>query len=298
MIFTTHVLRFIMPRLLSSVVLASVLLITLTACESPSPDADAPNASDTDTTAVAFPDGELVDLSHPFNDDSIYWPTATQEFELTEEFVGETNGYFYSSYVFTGAEHGGTHMDAPFHFAESAEAAEEQFTADEISVDRLIGPAVVVDVSTQVADDRTYQVQVADFEAWEDEHGAIPNGALVLLNTGSAQFYPDREAYMGTAERGEDALADLEFPGLHPNAAEWLVANRSIAAIGLDTPSIDYGPSEDFAAHRILFPENIAVFENLTNLNDLPPTGAHLMALPMKIEGAGGAPLRAVAVLP
>jgi kynurenine formamidase len=287
-----------MPRLLPSVVLAFVLLITLTACEAPSPNADESDASDTDTTAVAFPDGELVDLSHPFNAESIYWPTATQEFELTEEFVGETNGYFYSSYVFTGAEHGGTHMDAPFHFAESAEAAEEQFTVEEIPVDRLIGPAVVIDVREQATNDRLYQVQVADFEAWEAEHGRLPDGAMVLLNTGSAQFYPDRTAYMGTAERGEAALPDLEFPGLHPDAAEWLTANRSIQAIGLDTPSIDYGPSEDFAAHRILFPENIAVFENLTNLNDLPATGAHLMALPMKIEGAGGAPLRAVAVLP
>jgi kynurenine formamidase len=287
-----------MPHLVPSVLLNITLLFTLTACNTPSPDAGEPDTSDADTTAVAFPDGELVDLSHPFNDESIYWPTATQEFELTEEFVGETNGYFYSSYVFTGAEHGGTHMDAPFHFAESAEAAEEQFTVEEIPVDRLIGPAVVIDVREQATDDRLYQVQVADFEAWEAEHGRIPDGAMVLLNTGSAPFYPDREAYMGTAERGEEALPDLEFPGLHPDAAEWLVANRSIEAIGLDTPSIDYGPSEDFTAHRILFPENIAVFENLTNLNDLPATGAHLIALPMKIEGAGGAPLRAVAVLP
>lgn len=284
-----------MLRALPSVLFAAALVFALTGCETPSPDAD---ASDADTTAVAFPDGELVDLSHPFNAESIYWPTATQEFELEEEFVGETNGYFYSSYVFTGAEHGGTHMDAPFHFAESAEAAEEQFTVEEIPVDRLIGPAVVIDVREQATDDRLYQVQVADFEAWEAEHGPIPDGAMVLLNTGSAQFYPDREAYMGTAERGEEALPDLEFPGLHPEAAEWLVENRSIQAVGLDTPSIDYGPSADFAAHRVLFPENIAVFENLTNLNELPAAGAHLMALPMKIEGAGGAPLRAVAVLP
>lgn len=283
---------------LSFVWFAALLLMVGSGCDTSAPEGSNTDTSDSDTTALAFPNGELVDLSHPFNEESIYWPTATQEFELTEEFVGETNGYFYSSYVFTGAEHGGTHMDAPFHFAESAEAAEEQFTAEEIPVDRLIGPAVVVDVREQAANDRLYQVQVSDFEAWEDEHGTLPDGALVLLNTGSAQFYPDREAYMGTDERGEEALADLAFPGLHPDAAEWLVENRSISAIGLDTPSIDYGPSEDFSAHRILFPENIAVFENLTNLNDLPATGAHLMALPMKIEGAGGAPLRAVAVLP
>jgi len=283
---------------LSFVWFAALLLMAGSGCDTSGPESSNTDASDSDTTAVAFPDGELVDLSHPFNAESIYWPTATQEFELTEEFVGETDDYFYASHVFAGAEHGGTHMDAPFHFAESAEAAEEQFTAEEIPVDRLIGPAVVIDVREQAANDRLYQVQVSDFEAWEDEHGTLPDGALVLLNTGSAQFYPDREAYMGTDERGEEALADLAFPGLHPDAAEWLVENRSISAIGLDTPSIDYGPSEDFSAHRILFPENIAVFENLTNLNDLPATGAHLMALPMKIEGAGGAPLRAVAVLP
>ncbi|MES3629441.1 MAG: cyclase family protein [Longimonas sp.] len=285
-----------MLRALPSGLFAALLVFVLTGCEAPSPDADLSETSG--AAAAAFPDGELVDLSHPFNDESIYWPTATQEFELEEEFVGDTGNYFYASHVFRGAEHGGTHIDAPFHFAESAEAAEEQFTVEEIPIERLVGPAVVIDVSEQATDDRLYQVQVSDFEAWETEHGRIPNGAMVLLNTGSAQFYPDREAYMGTAERGEEALPDLAFPGLHPDAAEWLVANRSVSAVGLDTPSIDYGPSEDFAAHRILFPENIAVFENLTNLNDLPPTGAHLIALPMKIEGAGGAPLRAVAVLP
>lgn len=247
----------------------------------------------------AFPDGEIVDLTHPFNEDTIYWPTAPQEFELEEDFVGEVDGeYFYAAYTFCTAEHGGTHLDAPVHFADSEEEAEDQWASDEIPLDRMMGDAITVDVSEQALADSDYQVQVEDFEAWEAEHGPIPDGAIVLIDTGYAQFWPDREAYMGTDERGEAALEDLSFPGLHPDAAEWLVDNRSIHAIGLDTPSIDYGQSEGFESHRILFGDNIVVLENLANLDALPPMNFSVVALPMKIEGGSGGPLRAAAVLP
>jgi kynurenine formamidase len=240
-----------------------------------------------------FPAGTVVDLTHPFNEQSVYWPTAAQEFTLTPEFEGETEaGYYYSAYQFAGSEHGGTHMDAPKHFHRGGEAAHE------VSLDRLMGPAVLVDVADSALANPDYQVSVADFEAWEAEHGAIPDGAIVLVRTGYGQYYPDREQYMGTAGRGEDALADLHFPGLHPDAAQWLVDTRSIHAIGFDTPSLDYGQSADFRAHQILFAEGIAGFENLANLDRLPPQGFHVIALPMKIEGGSGGPARIVALLP
>lgn len=268
-------------------VLISALAVLLMGCP---PAEEAP---------PAFPEGEVVDLTHPFNEETIYWPTAPQEFEMEEDFVGEVNDeYFYAAYTFCTAEHGGTHLDAPFHFADSEEEAQDQWTTEEIPLDRLMGNAVVVDVSEQALDDRNYQVQVEDFEDWEDEFGQIPDGAIVLLNTGYAQFWPDREEYMGTDERGEEALDDLSFPGLHPEAAEWLVENRSIHAIGLDTPSIDYGPTEGFESHRILFGDNIVVLENLANLDELPPTNVSVVALPMKIEDGSGGPLRAAAILP
>ena len=102
---------------------------------------------------------------------------------------------------------------------------------------------------------------------------------------------------MGTDERGPAAVAKLHFPGLHPDAARWLVANRQINAIGLDTPSIDYGQSTLFESHRILFEKNIPAFENVANLDQLPVKGFTVIALPMKIKGGSGGPVRIIAML-
>lgn len=262
-----------------------LLAVLLGACQSPEPASDADPES-------PFADRTLVDLSYAFNDSTVYWPTADQEFEHNEEFVGETEaGLYYATYWFQGSEHGGTHMDAPKHFVKGQSALHE------VPVEQLVGPAVVVDVSEQALDDPDYRVTTDDLTSWEDEYEEIPAGAIVLLRTGYEQYYPDREQYMGTAERGEEALQNLHFPGLHPEAAQWLVENRSVKAVGLDTPSIDYGQSAKFMAHRILFNEEIVVLENLTNLSDLPARNFHVIALPMKIEGGSGGPARVVALL-
>ena len=242
--------------------------------------------------AEGFPGGRIVDLTHPYDAQTVFWPTA-EGFELDVDFRGMTpGGYYYEANSFRTAEHGGTHLDAPSHFAEGARHA------DEIPLEQLLGPAVLVDVSAACAADRDHRVSVADFEAWEAEHGRIPSGAIVLLNTGFARYWPDRERYMGTAERGEAAVAKLSFPGLHPDAAAWLVAVRGIHAIGLDTPSIDYGRSAGFEAHRVLFGHNVPAFENVANLDGLPATGFHVVALPMKIRGGSGGPLRIIAIVP
>lgn len=249
------------------------------------PDASLP-------TPAGFPDGTLIDLTHPFNEETIYWPTE-DGFELTTRAQGMTeDGYYYEAHAFTSAEHGGTHLDAPIHFAEG------QWTTDQIPLERLMGPAAVVDVSEQAASNPDYQVTQADFEAWEATHGPLPDGVIVLLRTGYSQFWPDRERYMGTAERGAEAVAQLHFPGLHPEAARWLVDNRRIHAIGLDTPSIDYGQSALFEAHQTLFAANVPAFENVANLDQLPEVGFSVIALPMKIEGGSGGPLRIVALVP
>lgn len=237
--------------------------------------------------------GRWVDLTHTFDRQTIYWPTDTAGFQLEKLAYGPTDGgWFYASYAYAAAEHGGTHLDAPSHFAEG------KLHADQIPLEQLIGPAVVIDVSEQAADDRDYQVSVADFEIWEDVNGRLPDGVIVLLRTGFGRFWPDREAYMGTAARGADAVPLLHFPGLHPDAARWLVEQRSIHAIGLDTPSIDYGQSALFQSHRILFQANIPAFENVANLEQLPESGFQVIALPMKIRGGSGGPLRIVAVVP
>jgi kynurenine formamidase len=154
---------------------------------------------------------------------------------------------------------------------------------------------VVVDVSAKCASDCDYQVQVADLQAWEGEHGGLPEGAIVLLRTGWGDRWGDREAYLGTSLTGPEAVPELHFPGLHPEAARWLVTERSIKAVGLDTPSIDYGQSELFESHVNLFEANVPAFENVAHLDRLPPRGFVVAALPMKIRGGTGGPLRIVA---
>ena len=128
--------------------------------------------------------------------------------------------------------------------------------------------------------------------------GWLPEGAIVLLRTGYEEFWPDRVRYMGTDARGPEAVAELHFPGLHPDAARWLVTSRAINAIGLDTPSIDYGQSTHFESHQVLFAADIPAFENLANLGELPATGFIVIAMPMKIAGGSGGPLRIAAIVP
>ncbi len=241
---------------------------------------------------AVFPLGRLVDLSYPFDANTVYWPTAGS-FRLEKDFEGITDkGYFYSAYKYSAAEHGGTHIDAPVHFAKGHNSV------DQIPLEQLMGSAVVIDVTRQAMLSRDYRVTVSDFENWEKQHGRLPVGAIVLLRTGFGKYYPDRVKYMGTDERGAAAVAKLHFPGLHPDTARWLVTNRSIKAIGLDTASIDYGQSTLFESHRILFEKNIPALENVANLDKLPFTGSSVIALPMKIKGGSGGPLRIVALLP
>ena len=235
--------------------------------------------------------GRWVDLTHAFSESTIYWPTDTAGFQLEELAFGPTEGgWFYASYRFASAEHGGTHLDAPIHFAQGRR------TTDQIPLSELIGPAAVVDVTTHVTQD--YLVSVDDLTAWETAHGTIPDGAILLIRTGWAERWNDRTAYLGTDMTGEAAVAELHFPGVSGKAARWLVDHRQIVAVGIDTPSIDRGQSADFRAHVILYAENIAGFENLANLSALPATGSYVIALPMKIEGGSGGPLRIAAFVP
>ena len=242
-------------------------------------------------TPAGFPTGTWVDLTYNFDEQTIYWPTA-DGFRHDTVFAGVTDsGFYYTAFNYCAAEHGGTHLDAPIHFAEGKQAMHE------IPLDRLIGQAAVVDVSAKALLHPDYQVTIADFLAWEAQHGRLPDGVIVLLRTGFGQYWPDKLKYMGTDERGPGAVAKLHFPGLHPKAARWLAAERSIHAIGLDTPSIDYGQSTLFESHQVLFQQNIPAFENLANLERLPPVGAFVVALPMKIKGGSGGPLRIVALV-
>ena len=231
-----------------------------------------------------------VDLTYAFDETTIYWPTD-QGFRWEKTKWGTSpGGYWYASASYAASEHGGTHLDSPIHFGAG------QAAADEIPVSRLIGPAAVIDVTKACAEDRDYRLAVSDLTAWEGAHGAIPPGAIVLVRTGWGRFWPDKARYLGSDKPGD--TAGLHFPGIAPEAAEWLVAHRKIAGIGIDTASLDHGPSRDFRAHRVLNGAGLYGLENVARLDQLPPTGAIAIALPMKIKGGSGGPTRIIAILP
>lgn len=234
----------------------------------------------------------IVDLTHPFDADTIYWPTE-KGFQFERGNNGVTaKGYYYASNRFTTAEHGGTHLDAPIHFAEGKP------TADEVPLERLTGEAAVIDISAACEKNADYLVTVDDLHAWEKRTKRELTDVIVLLRTGWSNRWPDRERYLGTAKQGQEAVAELHFPGLAPDAARWLVEHRSIKAIGIDTASIDHGPSTHFESHVLLCGQSVPIFENVAALEKLPEQGATIIALPMKIAGGSGGPLRIVAFLP
>lgn len=250
------------------------------------------STAETSTSEKLLYQRTIIDLTHEFSEETIYWVTA-KEFELDTVANGETeNGYFYSANNFATAEHGGTHIDAPIHFSKEGQSVEE------IPLRHLMGHAIKIDVSSKALSNPDYLITIKDFTDWEaQQEMRIPDAAIILLETGFSKFYPDKIKYLGTDQRGEEALKDLHFPGLSPEAAEWLVNNRYIHAIGIDTPSIDYGQSTLFQSHVTLMTKNIPAFENVTNLDQLPNHGFEVIALPMKIKGGSGGPLRIIAIL-
>ena len=264
----------------SRTLIVLALAAGLTAC--------APPPSSVSTIATM---GTVVDLSHSYGADTVFWPTA-EPFKLTVVNNGVTDaGYYYAANNFSMAEHGGTHLDAPVHFAAGKHAV------DEIPVDSLIGAAVVVDVTDASTRNADYLVKVSDIEAFESAHGRIPDNAILLIRTGFSKRWPDAAAYLGTAARGAAAVPKLHFPGIDPATAKWLLQNRKVNAVGIDTASIDYGQSTKYETHQLLYAQNIPGLENLDALDRLPPVGSTLVALPMKIKGGSGAPLRIVALV-
>jgi len=265
--------------------------VILTGCGEP----PVPASRSTDPevmAAAAFAAGRWIDLTHAFDTATIYWPTE-RGFQFERGTNGLTpKGYYYAANRFATAEHGGTHLDAPRHFAEGRP------TTDEVELERLVGEAAVIDVTAACAADPVYEVSADDLVAWEERHGRQLGDVILLLRTGWAARWGDRQAYLGTAATGSEAVSQLRFPGLAPAAAKWLVEHRRIKAVGIDTASIDHGPSTLFAAHVALCSADVPIFENLADLGRLPEAGAFVAALPMKIEGGSGGPLRIVARLP
>jgi kynurenine formamidase len=258
-------------------VLAVLALIALSACTT------------TTRSAIDLRGAELVDLTWAFDEKTLYWPTLPSAFEKKELAYGPTSGgWFYASNAVCTPEHGGTHLDAPIHFAEGKR------TADEIPLEQLIAPAIVIDVAEKAAANPDYRLTADDVTAWEARHGAIAAGTIVLLRTGWGRRWPDRKSYFGDDTPG--ATDNLHFPSYGEDAARLLVEQRRVAAMGVDTASIDYGQSKDFIVHRIANGANVPGFENIAHLDRVPERGAWIIALPMKIAKGSGGPLRIVAV--
>jgi kynurenine formamidase len=237
----------------------------------------------------AIDESKLIDLTHTFDEKTVYWPTAKPFVWHKEAWRRTPGGYWYASGSFEASEHLGTHMDSPIHFAEG------QATTDTVPLRQLVAPGVVIDISKACASNADYQLSQGDIEAWEKTNGRVPAGAIVLVKTGWAKFWPDRRRYMGTAAPGD--VRNLHFPGIAPEAAR-LLATRKVDGIGIDTASLDHGRSTDFRTHQILNGAGIYGLENVANLDRLPVVGSTIVALPMKIRNGTGGPVRIIAVLP
>lgn len=238
-----------------------------------------------------FTTARVVDLTWTFDASTLYWPTSPSTFKLDALSFGETpGGWFYAANTFCAPEHGGTHLDAPIHFAR------EGWTADHLPVERLLAPAYVLDISAKATADPDATLEADDVRRWEASHGRIPPGSIVLLRTGWGSRYPDRKTYFGDDTAGD--ASRLHFPSFGKEAAEILVRERRVFALGVDTPSIDNGPSKTFEVHRVAAAANVFGLENLAHLSEVPEEGAWILVAPMKIGAGSGGPVRALAVVP
>jgi kynurenine formamidase len=248
------------------------------------------NSKNNPSVEKLLAEGKWIDLTYSFSDSTLYWPNNPTGFKLDTQINGITPaGFYYSSNTFSAPEHGGTHLDAPLHFAQGKQSV------DQVPLENLTGYAVVIDVSEKALKDRDYLISVNDVEHWEKKNEKIPGETIVLFRTGYGQYYPDAKKYFGTDMKGANAIPLLHFPGIDPATAAWLAIQRKVKAVGLDTPSIDYGQSKDFKTHQVLLGKNIPAFENVANLDKLPVTGAYVVALPIKIKNGSGGPLRIIA---
>ncbi|MFQ5926729.1 MAG: cyclase family protein [Terriglobia bacterium] len=228
--------------------------------------------------------GRLVDLTYSLSAASPAWPGDARPFEAKVNARAEGAGYFSRS--FCTLEHFGTHIDAPLHFPPGTTPV------DAIAVERLFGPAVVLDVRARVVAEPDYRIAPDDVRAWEKRHGRVPGGAIVLARTGWASRWPDEKRY-----RNLDVQGVMHFPGFSVEAVK-LLLERQVSGLGIDTLSVDYGPATDFPVHRLSHGAELYHLENLADLGLLPEAGAVLIVAPIKLAGGSGGPVRVFALLP
>eukprot|EP00058_Branchiostoma_floridae_P015595 XP_002601083.1 hypothetical protein BRAFLDRAFT_75518 [Branchiostoma floridae] len=209
---------------------------------------------------------QVIDMTYTLDDTTVNWPKR-KPFRLTDTYRGyHSKGFWYESSSYEGFEHSGTHVDAPAHFCK------DKWRMDAVPLDRLMGPAVVLDVSNKTKNNADYTVTAQDFQDWEEKNGRIPDGAIVLVRTGWGQYWPNKHQFLGT-DTTDTSL--LHFPGIDPEGARWL----------------------NFIAHQILCEADIIGLENVANMDKLPPTGATVYALPLKIGEGSGGPARIIGII-
>ncbi|XP_052093777.1 isatin hydrolase-like [Mytilus californianus] len=234
---------------------------------------------------------QVVDLTHNHGKDSIYWPTHSgYERYIDQRGIFEGTNIWVASNTIKTTEHLGTHLDAPQHFNEFS------WTTHQIPIENLVGPGVIVNVKSKVVSSADYTVTKADLEEWEDQYGKIPDGAIVLMNSGWHDRYPDKTRVFNTQNPND--TTSFHFPSWGKDAVSWLLAHRSIHVLGVDVPSLDYGQSKDFPVHILISQENIPGLENVGYLDKIPESGTIISCAVMKIVDGSGSPARVFALIP
>ena len=228
----------------------------------------------------------FIDLTHALSVDAPFWPsTASSPFRHDTLRAHPSGAPAMAAYA--TPEHFGTHIDAPIH------SGDHLLSVDQLMADDLFGQAAVIDVSVQCQDNPDYLLSKADILAWETTHGPLPEGAIVLMATGWSKKWPDQAAY-----RNQDVSKVMHFPGFSEQAGRFLIEERSIRGIGVDTFSIDFGPSQNFPVHKSVNGAGKYHLENVANLHLLPAKGAYLIVAPIKIAGGSGGQVRIFAAVP
>jgi kynurenine formamidase len=181
-------------------------------------------------------------------------------------------------------EHAGTHVDAPFHYSDAGA------TAEKIAPEQLVVPLAVVDVAAKAARNADYQLSRQDLAEWEEKHGPLPDDCCVAMHSGWAQ-------HATSARYAGKNSGTMHFPGIHPQVAEWLIKERRVAGLAVDTLSLDHGPSRDFRTHQLWLPSGRWGVENIANLDKVPASGATIVVGLPKVKDASGGPARIFALI-
>ncbi|MDZ8187826.1 MAG: cyclase family protein [Nostoc sp. ChiSLP02] len=226
----------------------------------------------------------VIHLSHVIDLDIPQWPgDPPVEFET----VAESNNDGYYLRRFSLGEHSATHINAPNSFYSHS------IGIDQYPAQSLVVPAVVIDIRQAVKANFDYALAIADVLAWEEQHGEIAAGSVVILNTGWQKKWSDKNAFFN-----QDAEGISHFPGFSKDATQFLLEQRQIAGVGIDTHGVDPGQDTTFATNRLILEQPRIVLENLTNLDRLPPKGTTLAIGILRLRGGSGSPVGVLAFVP